>query len=172
MVPKLQFPESDIREIALRYKDTTEEDELMKTISIVRNRGYLKQEELKKLSYWKSPRCSRHISKNSDEYVQEITSYALSAKTERARIEVLTLLDGVYWPSASVVLHFYHIDPYPILDFRALWSVSLEVPNQYYFNFWWTYVQFCRELAEKNNKLDMRTLDRALWQYSKENQKN
>jgi hypothetical protein len=69
-----------------------------------------------------------------------------------------------------VILHFFHRDPYPIIDFRALWSVSLPVPVQYGFDFWWPYVQFCRDLSDRTG-LDMRTLDRALWQYSKENQK-
>jgi hypothetical protein len=34
----------------------------------------------------------------------------------------------------------------------------------------WPYVQFCRDLSMRTG-LDMRTLDRALWQYSKEKQK-
>ena len=110
------------------------------------------------------------MKKNTEEYVREITSFALRAETERARIEVLTKLDGVSWPTASVILDFFHDEPYPILDYRALWSVTLERPTQYTFDFWWPYVQYCRMLAEKN-KVDMRTLDRALWQYSKEDQR-
>jgi hypothetical protein len=39
--------------------------------------------------------------------------------------------------------------------------VMLEVPNQYNFDFWWAYVRFCREIADMN-RIDMRTLDRAL----------
>ena len=72
-------------------------------------------------------------------------------------------------PARSVVLHFFHNDPYPILDFRALWSISLDVPSQYDFDFWWNYVEYCRALSTESH-LDMRQLDRALWQYSKENQ--
>lgn len=94
----------------------------------------------------------------------------MAIKSERLRIEALTLLDGIGWPSASVILHFFHKQKYPILDYRALWSVSLEVPYRYIFEFWWAYVIYCRDLA-KNAKVTMRTLDRALWQYSKENQK-
>ena len=129
----------------------------------------LTRDELAKLAYWKAPRSAGHIQRNTEDYVREITGFALSARSERARIEVLTNLDGVGWPTASVVLHFFHQDPYPIMDFRALWSVSLEVPTQYDFDFWWEYVRFCRDIAQ-SSALDMRTLDRALWQYSKENQ--
>jgi hypothetical protein len=101
--------------------------------------------------------------------VREVTGWALGAATERGRIEPLTLIDGVQWPMASVLLHIFHSDPYPILDFRALWSVDSDVPAVYTFEFWWVYVTFCRATADANG-VDMRTLDRALWQYSKENQ--
>ena len=94
----------------------------------------------------------------------------MGAKTERARIETLTIIDGVQWSMASVVLHLFHADPYPILDFRALWSVGLDVPTPYTFEFWWPYVKLCRAIFAERG-VDMRTLDRALWQYSKENQR-
>jgi len=84
---------------------------------------------------------------------------------ERARIESLTVLDGVGWPTASVILHFFHKDLYPILDYRAQWSVSMDMPIQYKFGFWWTCVEYCREIASKAD-VNMRTLDKALWQYS------
>ena len=169
-MPTLRFEEKDIRAIARRYGYPIAEGELIELKPIVFRRGFLEKNELQHIAYWKAPRSSGHISKNSEEYVREITHFALQAETEQARIQVLTNLNGVSWPTASVVLHFFHREPYPILDFRALWSVMLEVPSQYSFNFWWTYVLFCREIA-KRNQIDMRTLDRALWQYSKENQK-
>jgi len=78
--------------------------------------------------------------------------------------EILGILNGVSWPTASVILHFFHADPYPIIDYRALWSISLEVPKQYTFDFWMRYVDFCRKLTESCS-LDMRTRDRALWKY-------
>ncbi|MGA7492166.1 MAG: hypothetical protein WB930_11440 [Syntrophobacteraceae bacterium] len=129
----------------------------------------MNKDELRLIARWKAPRAAGHMEKNSEEYVREITAFSFSAKTERARIEVLTNLDGVRWPTASVILHFFHKEPYPIIDFRALWSVSLAVPAQYSFDFWWPYVNFCRNLSKRVN-MDMRILDRALWQYSVENQ--
>ncbi len=95
----------------------------------------------------------------------------MSKQGLKARIEVLTNLDAVRWPTASVILHFFHRDRYPIMDFRALWSISLPVPVQYNFDFWWPYVQFCRDLSKRTD-MDMRTLDRAIWQLSKEKQKD
>jgi hypothetical protein len=68
------------------------------------------------------------------------------------------------------MLHFAHRDLYPILDFRALWSLGHEKPPAFYtFDFWWEYVQSCRARA-KECGVSMRVLDRALWQFSKENQ--
>ena len=87
---------------------------------------------------------------------------------ERQRIEALTRLHGVDYPTASVLLHLAHRDSYPIIDFRALWSLGVETPpTAYFFTYWWAYTQACRSLA-KDAGVRMRTLDRALWQYSKE----
>ena len=80
------------------------------------------------------------------------------------------MLRGVNWPTASVFLHFCGSDRYPILDFRALWSLNAKVPSQYTFEHWWGYVQAVRGLQEASG-LSMRIVDRALWQYSKENQR-
>ena len=169
MKPKLRFNENQINEIASRYEYSINENELSVLHPIVKERGYLIKDELQQIAYWKAPRSAGHIKSNSEEYVEEITGIALKATQERSRIEILTLLDGVSWPTASVILHFCHEDPYPIIDFRAMWSVSLDVPSQYNFATWSCYSEFCKKIAQKNN-IDMRTLDRALWQYSKENQ--
>jgi hypothetical protein len=74
-------------------------------------------------------------------------------------------LHGVSWPTASVFLHFAGRDRYPILDYRALWSLGIEKPIAYTFDFWWHYTLFCRKLADEAY-VSMRTLDRALWQFS------
>lgn len=168
---KLRFKERDISAIAARNQYLISEVELMEFRPSVLRRGYLLKKELEKLAYWKSPRSAGHIKGNDEDYVREISRVAFHTVSERARIEVLTVLEGVSWPTASVILHFFHKDPYPIMDFRALWSVSCNVPPQYKFDYWWMYVQFCRDLADRN-AIDMRILDKALWQYSKENQKS
>jgi hypothetical protein len=168
---KLQFPVSDMARIAQRYEYPRAETDLINLKGQIQETGYLSKLQLRLLAQWKAPRSAGHIEKNNENYIKEITSIAFSTKEERSRIEVLTLLDGVRWPSASAILHLFHKEAYPILDFRALWSVGHEVPSQYSFAFWWSYVEFCRDLARRNN-VSMRILDRALWQYSKENQKS
>ena len=163
----LRFPESELEQIAKRCVPSQREIGLIELKPEVQQRGYLDKKLLKRVAYWKSPRRTGRIDCNDEDYVKEITSWAFTSTNERSRIEVLTLLNGVGWPTASAILHLFHEDLYPILDYRALWSVGLEVPNSYSFPFWWPYVEFCRDIAYRN-QVDMRTLDRALWQYSKE----
>ena len=166
--PKLVPNLESLDKLVDRYQYGNEID-LGEYYQQIERRGCLTSIDLQRVAAWKSPRSAGHVKKNSDQYVQEITGIALNANEERTRVEVLCVLDGVSWPTASVILHFYHKNRYPILDFRALFSVSLEVPNQYTYRFWWEYVKYCRELSTKSD-LTMRELDQALWQYSKENQ--
>ncbi len=79
------------------------------------------------------------------------------------------LLDRVAWPTASTILHFCDARPYPILDYRALWSLGYAKPPKYTMEFWLEYLEFTRELAGRLG-LPIRTVDKALWQYSKEKQ--
>jgi hypothetical protein len=170
MKPSLRFHPSDIRVLAARYDYGIDDEALKSLIPEVREKQFLTKRQLRAVAAWKAPRSAGYMERNQAQYVQEVTGMALRAVSERARIETLTLLDGVSWPTASVILHFFHRCRYPILDFRALWSVRLELPAQYNFEFWWMYVKYCRALA-RENRTDMRTLDRALWQYSKRHQR-
>ena len=167
---KLRFPKTKIHYWASLYP-VDDDSKIEEMISpAVRSRGYYTKSELAEVFYWKTPRTIHLVRRNPDDFVEKTTICSLSAIEEKTRIKSLTALNGVGWPTASVLLHFGHRDPYPILDFRALWSLGLDYsPAVYTFHFWWEYVHFCRNLAEKSG-VSMRTLDRALWQYSKENQ--
>jgi len=68
-----------------------------------------------------------------------------------------------------VILHFGYDNLYPILDYRTLWSLREKMLPVCTFGFWDSYTKFCRDLANQQG-VSMRVLDRALWQYSKENQ--
>lgn len=156
---------------AMPDKGRQEEERIRKVlVPEIRKRGYLKKQDLIDICNWKTAGRSGHYCEDtSSKFIKEITQLMYSAKDERLRIEILTLLDGVRWPVASAILHFVFPKKYPILDFRALWSLSTDVPNKYTYDFWEGYCDCCRKLA-KDNKVDLRTLDRALWQYSKDNQ--
>ncbi|HYB53891.1 MAG TPA: hypothetical protein VEG84_08495 [Thermoanaerobaculia bacterium] len=164
---RLRFPARQLERWANRFSDPTG-DELAREIGLqMKKRGYLTRTEFLDLCRWKTPRSRPHVERNSESFIRAVTRTALSTPDERLRIEVLTLLEGVDWPTASVILHFGHRDRYPVLDWRALWSLGVEKPSSYDFDFWWGYTRTCRRLAAKSG-CTMRTLDRALWQYSKE----
>lgn len=154
-----------------RYKGTSDElvEEQMK--KLLRQRKYLTREEFVKVGLWKSKRQERNYKsrENDDLTVREITEFAFKAKSERARMKSLTVLKGVSWPVASVILHFVFPDKYPILDFRVIWSLGWEQPKQYDFNFWQRYVKTLKSLS-KQYKVSLRDLDKGFWEYSKENQ--
>ncbi len=172
---KLRFPESKIQQWAEHYKPTGDkarwENELIEIIKPkVKQHGYLELNELETLVKWKSERRKALVKDNCDSDVKHITKCAFLVRGKRPRIEILTCLRGVAYPIASAILHFFHEDPYPILDVRALWSVGFEEEEinrlSYSFKFWKEYMRFCRNVASRNGIKDMRTLDRALWQYS------
>ena len=137
-------------------------------VPLVRNKSYLDRDEFVTICEWKSPRPRRFYERNDEEVIQETTQIALSTSDERIKIGTLRGLRGVEWPVASAILHFCSSDPYPVLDFRALWSLGVE-RKSYNFEFWWSYVVYCRTMADQLG-VTKRVLDRALWQYSNENQ--
>jgi hypothetical protein len=164
---RLRFPSRQIAHWASRFSDVAGDDLPEKIGARTRVRRYLTRSDFLFLCRWKSPRSRPRVERNSESFIRAVTRTAFSTPDERLRMEVLTLLEGVNWPTASVILHFGHRDPYPILDWRALWSLGVGKPSSYRFDFWWDYVQVCRRLADEN-ACTMRMLDRALWQYSKE----
>lgn len=132
-------------------------------------RGWYTRAEFLKVMAWKTKRTKPLVASNSEAEVVRATRLALSTTDERQRMAALIALRGVAYPSASTLIHFAHRARYPILDVRALWSLGIpKAPRFYSFSFWWEYVLACRSLASAAG-VDMRTLDRALWQYSNKN---
>jgi hypothetical protein len=166
---ELKFPISEVGSLAGRYRYLTDKSIFDEAIPIVRQVGYLTKKQMQAVARWKPPRAAPKIENNSDSLIVEATRIALSSPHEEIRVRALTLIHGVGFPMASVVLHWFHPDRYPILDFRALWSLGVEELPTYTFPFWWAYTQACRRLADEAG-VNMRVLDQALWQYSKENQ--
>ncbi len=173
---KLRFPEKEIHKWADRYTSDKEEmrleNKIIENVTLkIKDRGFLTKKNLLEFSIWKSGSQTKHlVERNTDAYVRQVTSASLGASDERFRIEALTLLDGVGWPTASIILHICVPNSYPVIDFRALWSLNIGEDVNYDFQFWWAYTKHCRKMSKKL-KVDMRTFDRALWQYSYEMKK-
>jgi thermostable 8-oxoguanine DNA glycosylase len=139
----------------------------IKEILKKRKPKFLTRNELSKIGRWKSPRIEKHCSNNDDSFVKSISKFSFTTKNEQARIESLLVFKGVSWPVASTILHFAFPDKYPILDFRVLEAIGWKKPAQYNFEFWKKYCSYLRKLAA-GFKIDLRILDKALWQMSKE----
>ena len=169
----LRFPLDDVRSWADSY-EFDDDNNVPEAGRQAQRRGYYTQAKVLEICRWKARgRIQQHAKKNSEELIRRVTGIALSTNNEfeRLRIMVLLCLEGVGWPVASVMLHLGHGDRYPILDFRALWSLGVNKKPQWYtFDQWWDYVEHCRKLRDEAG-VSMRVLDRALWQYSRDNQR-
>jgi hypothetical protein len=130
---------------------------------------FLTRNELGKIGRWKSPRTIKHCSSQDNDNctVKSISGFSFLTRSERARIESLFVFKGVNWPTASTILHFAFPDKYPILDFRVLEAIGWKKPAQYNFEFWQKYCSYLRSLAA-GFKIELRILDKALWQISKD----
>ena len=171
---KLRFPCDKIAYWESRYILTQGDDgEIKEGVRRSLSAGYFNKPDFVAICRWKSPRIVSHCEKNPEEFIHAVTKAALDSTCERFRIYAPTLLQGVGWRVSSVLLHFASKEPYPIIDFRALWSLGYDLTtnDDCHFDFWWNYTEFCRKAAAECG-VSMRKLDRALWQYSKENQKD
>ena len=163
----LQFPLEQVPEYAARY--SYEDDvEVLGIGRAARDRGYYTREEFVTVCRWKTPRSGPLVAENSADVVEALTRAALNdTSRERQRLDALRSLRGVEWATASVLLHLAYPERYPILDKRALHALGVRSPASYSFRFWEAYVTAWLQLAGRAG-VDGRTLDQALWQWSKE----
>jgi hypothetical protein len=107
-----------------------------------------------------------------DVELEEAMRLAATARTGRAAVAVLMGLPGVKSRVASAILAMIRPDRYTVLDVRAL--DALDVPNEHddgSVNFYLSYLEECQKLASRY-KVDLRTFDRALFQWSAEQAKS
>lgn len=168
---RLRFPASDISQWADCYTYLDDAD-VERIGQLAGARGKYTRAELLKVARWKTRGRSEWLCElNTEAQVRAATTRALRTRDERERVDALIGLHGVALPTASVLLHLARPNLYPIIDFRALWSLGVEKEPRFYgFALWWAYVEACRALSTEAG-VTMRRLDRALWQYSKEHQK-
>jgi hypothetical protein len=164
---QLQFPAPDIAALAARFP-ATEDDATHRVGAAARARGHYTREEFLLVCAWKSARSRPKVAANREAAVLAATAIALHpASPELARMEALTSLEGVGVPTASTLLYFAFPADYPILDVRALHALGVKSRSVYPIGFWLEYLDACRELAAQHG-VSLRTLDKALWQWSKE----
>jgi hypothetical protein len=153
--------------LAKRYSYPSEGRIVDKIGPAARERGHFTRSEFIDVCGWKTERSKSRVAANSEAEVVEATRLALGAETEALRIWIPMGLSGVQWATSSVLLHFGHRDRYPILDYRALEALGVTGHVNYTVPFWIAYVAACRAIDDETG-LGMRTIDRAMWQWSKE----
>jgi hypothetical protein len=162
----LRFPGKQLALLTARY---TVNDEL--PITMGRQaclRGYMHLDEFLTISDWKSSTGHPSHQRNSEETVRRRTQGSLATNDEKSAITSLMLLNGVSWTMGSVLLHFTHSEPYPVMDAGTLFSLNGPTDQRPTLPVWLAYVQACRTIAS-DHKISMRDLDRALWQFAREN---
>jgi hypothetical protein len=166
----LQFPATEIEALATRF-GSLNETRLLTVGTAARARGYYTHEEFIEVCAWKTPRSRPKVASNTEPAVTEATRRALTTADEETRMTALIGLAGVGVPTASVLLYCAFPHDYPILDVRALESLGVKPRSQYPVSFWLEYLAACRELATRHG-VSIRTLDKALWEHSKESAAN
>jgi hypothetical protein len=163
----LQFPLEQVPGYAARFP-AADDAAALAIGAKARARGHYSRPEFVAACRWKTPRSAPLVAQNSAPTVVAATRAALDLATgERERMEALLSLRGVGWPTSSVLLHLAYPDSFPILDKRALHALGVAQPSSYGHAFWEAYVAECRRLAAEAG-VGGRTLDQALWQWSKE----
>jgi hypothetical protein len=176
---QLQPAEAELQDLAEQYWQTSgeKEHELEKAAfeagDAIRNGDY-SLANLEAIVRWKSERAVQVLIGNSNETIRRALSLAASpeSSTETA-VNALTELHGIDIVLASAVLAAIFPERYTVLDFRTLEALGHA---RHDVRFYEEYLAFCKRLAESNivtpqNELPaptpLRTIDRALWEWSR-----
>ena len=163
---RLEFDAACVKRLAAAFGTSAGDGAPTAAGARARDRGYYTRGDALIVYRWKSRRSAGRFAVVDPRTVRAVTARAFAATDEAVKIELMTSLTGVGLPVAAALLHFAFPDSYPLLDFRALESLGVKGRSSYPPSFWVEYVDFCRRLARELS-VSLRTLDKALWQYSK-----
>jgi hypothetical protein len=164
---ELQFDPREIPALASRFP-AMDDGPAVAAGAAARAQGHYTRAQFLVVCAWKTPRSRPRVAGNGEAAVRAATRAALTLTDERERMEALLALAGVGVPTASTLLYFAEPDRYPILDVRALESLGERATRSTYpISYWLEYLAACRALALRHG-VDLRTLDKALWQHSRE----
>jgi hypothetical protein len=114
---------------------------------------------------WKTGGRGRsRLERNQPSEIREALEIATKARSARIAIGVLASLQGIEIPVASAILTMVDPTRFTIIDFRTLHALGIR-SQKASVDLYLGYLHYCRSLARKW-KIDLRTLDRALWQWS------
>lgn len=162
---QLQYDPADIPKLAKSYMavsaaaDAQMEDAGKRIVN-----GDFSSSNLKKICEWKSRRRIRLLDNNTDEVIEQALKAAVNPKDVRDAVNSLTQLEGVGVKMASAILTAINPELYTVLDYRALEALGSKDSDD--IDLYVLYVEACKRMSEEYG-VDMRTFDRANWQWSK-----
>ena len=98
----LRLPIAKVPHWADRY-DYEDDTEVIAAGESARERGWYTRDEFLTITDWKTNRSQTRVRRNTAAAIEDATKLALATADERLRIGVLTLLQGVEMPAASVL---------------------------------------------------------------------
>lgn len=133
-------------------------------------KGFLSLADLHKLAHWKSQRSAGRVKLNRDSDVRKFTRVALDLASRRnlppsIPISVLTILEGIRVPTASVVLTVWDPRTFGIIDvnaWSALFNYSSARSTPFEAREYDYYTSILHELRRMTG-LTAREIDIALW---------
>jgi hypothetical protein len=173
------IPFTKLAALIKKYLNTQEYEttpELIKSLSGVRKRGYLKRDEFIEICKWKSPRAIHHIRANREKKIKRISRLVFKTSVEKDKFELLTSLKGVSGPMASAIMMMTNPKRYGVIDIRvwqllyAMGAVSTKPKgNNLGFNEWYRFLMIIRHFSGKF-RVKARDIERALFEAHKEYQ--
>jgi len=176
---QLQPAESELQQLAEQYWQKSGEKEhgleqaAFQAGEAIRNGDY-SLANLEAIVRWKSERAVQYLIGNSNEQIRHVLAVAATpeSSTESA-VKALLELHGVDISVASAILAAIYPERYTVLDYRVLEAVGYARHDVHFYE---EYLAFCKRLADSNivkpqselpGATPLRTLDRALWEWSR-----
>lgn len=168
-----------VREKAREYPDESpmsfeEEQANLEDLPFAFEEGSWCWDDLEWIIRWKSPRALSDFEENDVDEGKQVIEEVIREVSVLKKVEKLKeAIDGVHIPVASSILLFMNPTAYTVLDTYA-WGklhdagfISTKEPSTWKSSHYLQYLGICHALAEEL-KVDLRTLDRALWVMGRE----
>ena len=156
-----ELSRGDLTQLAQRFAYNKRDPEIVRGDA-------LNQADFLAICHWKAERRHDLCLKNVPEDIERITAASFASNDPLVQVCALTSLHGVGVPTATALLHWGYREG-PILDFRAWWTVHGQVRRVFRGADWVPFQARMWAEAEYYD-LNIRELDKAVWQFSSENQ--
>jgi hypothetical protein len=177
---QLQFAETDLSGLAEQYRrETGEREQRLENAAFeagaaIRN-GDFSLVNLEPVVRWKSEHAVHYLIGNSSESIRRALALVVSPEASpREAVGALLALHGVDLPVASAILTAIFPERYTVMDWQVLEALGYPRQDE---RFYEEFLGYCQQVAasavprtqeDGPGAMPLRTLDRALRQWSEE----